>query len=534
MQKPCLYVKPKDNQRKQIAIFTVPKPFSGHIGIIQRNAIRSWALLQSNPKIILFGNEAGTDTIAQELGLQHIPHVKRNQFGTPLLHEIFAEVQQLVETELIAYVNADIILMDDFIAAIQTTAEHLETFLMIGRRWDVELLEPLKFQGNWQAVVQQKVRDIGCLATPDAKDYFVFPKGLFAEIPPFAVGRGYWDTWMVATAIDRLYPVVDASQVVVAVHQEHDYAHVQGGKNEAYMGAEAQHNKSLGRVNRSHTIADSTIQLKPWHLNNAPEVSVIITAHNRAATLPQAIDSVLNQGGVRCEAIVVDDGSTDDTPAILQAYQTQIRAIHQPQQGILAARNQGLKIAQGEFVTFLEADSILLPGVLKQLIDVFEARSSVLDIVLSGWQVAAKEPISSVEPWQILPDLEDLHVWKLAQIWQPLAQSRLTMRRSQLIPLKGFNQEFSLNAAQIEMVLTLSVLRGAKATWIKTVTHCCFLDSEDDYQEPKPLTPETVTEMKKVLDYFFDRPELRDWMKPLKPVAYRTLNVQHNDRKPNQ
>ncbi|MFZ0637415.1 MAG: hypothetical protein WAM08_17985, partial [Candidatus Acidiferrales bacterium] len=65
-----------------LTLFAMPKPFEGHIGIIQRNAITSWTRLTPQPEIILFGDEAGVAEIAGELGLRHVAHVKRNEKNT--------------------------------------------------------------------------------------------------------------------------------------------------------------------------------------------------------------------------------------------------------------------------------------------------------------------------------------------------------------------------------------------------------------------------------------------------------------------
>ena len=272
-----LYINPEIPATLGISIFTVPKPFLGKIGIIQHNAITSWTLLKPKPEIILFGDEIGTYAIAQELGLNHIPDIECNSYGTPLLDSVFAQVQEQATYDIITYINADIILLKDFSQAIQQVYQHLDTFLITGRRWNLDLSNLIEFQSpNWADTLCQQVNQTGCLGAYDAKDYFIFPKNLFPTIPKFAVGRGYWDTWMVTTAGMKGYPIVDASEVVMAVHQNHSYGHLMGGKNEAHMGKEAQQNKTIGNVQGQGTIADSTWQLKPWHDQDSPRVSVII------------------------------------------------------------------------------------------------------------------------------------------------------------------------------------------------------------------------------------------------------------------
>lgn len=91
-------------------------------------------------------------------------------------------------------------------------------------------------------------------------------------------------------------------------------------------------------------------------------VSVVIPTFNCAAFLPRAIDSALTQDYPDLEVIVVDDGSTDATPEVMERYAGRIVAIHQDNRGASAARNAGVRAATGEFVAFLDADDEYLPG----------------------------------------------------------------------------------------------------------------------------------------------------------------------------
>jgi glycosyltransferase involved in cell wall biosynthesis len=96
----------------------------------------------------------------------------------------------------------------------------------------------------------------------------------------------------------------------------------------------------------------------------APRVSVVIPTYNRAWSLATALDSVLSQGFEACETIVVDDGSTDGTPALLAAYGAALRVIRQPNRGVSAARNAGIRAARAPLVALLDSDDYWLPGKL--------------------------------------------------------------------------------------------------------------------------------------------------------------------------
>jgi glycosyltransferase involved in cell wall biosynthesis len=93
------------------------------------------------------------------------------------------------------------------------------------------------------------------------------------------------------------------------------------------------------------------------------EVSVIITCYNQAHFLDEAIDSVLAQTYRNFEIIVIDDGSTDETPEIANRY-TQVHYIKQTNQGLAAARNTGIRASQSRYLVFLDADDRLLPDAL--------------------------------------------------------------------------------------------------------------------------------------------------------------------------
>ena len=93
-----------------------------------------------------------------------------------------------------------------------------------------------------------------------------------------------------------------------------------------------------------------------------PLVSVIIPVFNRAWSLERALESVLSQEDANLDTIVVDDGSTDETPRLLAAYKDRVRVIRQENRGVSAARNAGIRAAKGELIALLDSDDAWLPG----------------------------------------------------------------------------------------------------------------------------------------------------------------------------
>ena len=96
------------------------------------------------------------------------------------------------------------------------------------------------------------------------------------------------------------------------------------------------------------------------------KLSIIIPAYNAEAYLPQCLDSILAQEHQGREVIVVDDGSTDGTAALLERY-PDVRVIHQENSGMATARNRGLEAARGEYILFVDSDDLLTEGALTSL-----------------------------------------------------------------------------------------------------------------------------------------------------------------------
>jgi len=97
----------------------------------------------------------------------------------------------------------------------------------------------------------------------------------------------------------------------------------------------------------------------------APEVSVVIPTYNRAAMVVEAVESVLAQGGVDFQLIVIDDGSTDDTQSRLDRFSTAVDYHRQARSGVSASRNRGVTLSRAPLIAFLDSDDLWLPGKLK-------------------------------------------------------------------------------------------------------------------------------------------------------------------------
>lgn len=223
-----------------ITIFATPKPFiSEAITIMQRNAIRSWVELGPECEIILLGSDQGVPEIARELGIMHVPDLETNQFDTPLISSIFDQGIRHSRTELMAYVNSDIILMQDFLSAAVRTPTSTDA-LLVGRRWDLNIIEEIDFSNpNWSRDLIHRVRASGAQDPAfGGSDYFVFRRNFWGAIPEITIGRYIFDNWLMNRALEVGAMLIDTSSEIVAVHPLHDYSHHPDGTEGVRYGPE--------------------------------------------------------------------------------------------------------------------------------------------------------------------------------------------------------------------------------------------------------------------------------------------------------
>ncbi len=248
-----------------ITLFSAPKPFTDpHIAMIQCNTLHSWTLLPS-VEIILLGDEEGLAQTAKEFNVKHIPNVKCNDNGTPLISSMFELARQNSQSDLLCIINADIILMSDFVEAAKTCKSRLKRdlpFVLLSRRWDYDITAPLNFVNGWESKLRETVRMQGQLHRPAGSDFFLFPKSCYQDIPNFTIGRAGWDNWMIYKARQKKWSVIDCTRSVMIVHQSHDYSHLPDAKPH-YEHPDTDENIRLagGQANIRYTVLNSTYQL---------------------------------------------------------------------------------------------------------------------------------------------------------------------------------------------------------------------------------------------------------------------------------
>lgn len=261
-----------------ITFFSAPKPFTNpHIAMIQRNAIKSWTLLE-DVEIILLGDEVGLAEIAREFNLKHFPNVKVNDTGVPLISSMFEIARENSKSELLCIINADMILMDDFVEMTKQVKSQKSKFVLLSQRWDYDIESPLDFDEGWQLKLRENVTKQNQLHRPAGSDFFLFPKSCYQDIPNFTIGRAGWDNWMIYKARKENWAVIDCTPSVMIVHQNHDYSHLPNAKPH-YDHPDTNVNIQLagGQANIRYTILDSTHQLSDGKLMRPKMTSLRFT-----------------------------------------------------------------------------------------------------------------------------------------------------------------------------------------------------------------------------------------------------------------
>jgi hypothetical protein len=175
----------------------------------------------------------------------------------------------------------------------------------------------------------------------------------------------------------------------------------------------------------------------------SPQITVVIPVYNGEAFVADAIESVLAQEGVAFELIVIDDGSTDATPAILARYGDTISVFRQPNSGEGAARNAALPHMRGELALFLDADDLIAPGYLKRFASA-AAEAKEIEVFHCGWRAISFDgsPLYTVEE----PQPYDKDPFHGVPYWGSPAINTVLVRRSALARVGGFNPALRVQA----------------------------------------------------------------------------------------
>jgi glycosyltransferase involved in cell wall biosynthesis len=196
------------------------------------------------------------------------------------------------------------------------------------------------------------------------------------------------------------------------------------------------------RVALERTSAFSGITGEPSETQRAPRVSVVIPTYNSARFLREAIQSVLNQTYSDFEVVIIDDGSTDDTESVVRSFGERVSYVKQPNRGVSAARNQGIRDAKAEYVAFLDSDDIWLPNKLAEQIPLLE-QDPELGLVYSDWAVVPEHGEAEPSFLKKVPGSSG-HVFEALLQWGFILTSGTVVRRACLDEVGYFDETLSI------------------------------------------------------------------------------------------
>lgn len=250
-----------------ITFLTSPKPFSGRSRENQIRAIRSWLAVETDAEVVVYGEAEGAKAVCRDLGAHYVPDIDATESGLPYFNAIVEHARQHAIYDTQVYVNCDILLNASLLRAIEHVT--LSEYLLVGQRVDLkENVYVNPSAEDWfDLLLQEAQGGRARLHGPAGKDYFVFRRGMWEGLPQVIIGRGSYDTALLAYCLFRKIPIVDGTYSVVALHQFHDYAHVAGGLQEVRHGTAAIRNRrNSGMMHSAPTIGDAQWVLREGEL----------------------------------------------------------------------------------------------------------------------------------------------------------------------------------------------------------------------------------------------------------------------------
>lgn len=234
-----------------VTFMTTFKPFVGDDEVRQRNALLSWLALSKNVEIFVFGSPSAPDDLVSQFRIKNYTVPDWENTGMTRVNDMFKITNRDATNQILAYVNGDIVLSADFAAALSNLT--LERFLMVGQRWDTDYIKPIGIASLEEIdEFRSHATRQGELRGHSGMDYFAFPRNVYPEPPPLVPGGVWWDGYMVYFLRKHAIPVIDATQDVLAIHQNHSYEQTSEGKRVLDAGPAARNNYTIVTADSHH------------------------------------------------------------------------------------------------------------------------------------------------------------------------------------------------------------------------------------------------------------------------------------------
>ena len=211
-----------------------------------------------------------------------------------------------------------------------------------------------------------------------------------------------------------------------------------------------------------------------------PEVSLIVPVYNAEKAVQRCIDSILNQEFRDLELLLIDDGSKDDSPRILDeaaAKDDRVRVVHKPNSGVSDTRNKGIELARGEFIQFLDADDWIPQDSTKMLVRT--AREKNADLVVGEFYRVVGDKLSrkgSIETDEVLSREEYAEFMKISPadyyygvIWNKLyRRDIINQHHVRMNPEVSFCEDFIFNLEYVLHCERIAALQLPVYYYVKT------------------------------------------------------------------
>jgi glycosyltransferase involved in cell wall biosynthesis len=373
-----------DTPPPALDLCSVPKAFHGAIARIQENAWRSWKQLPGC-SIHIFGKEEGVAAQAQRHGFGHSPESLVNEHGTPTLDGVLNFWNREEANRLVGFVNSDIILLPRLATVFNDAVRQHERLLIVSRRWNLDVPGMLETSPGWDQRLHNRAISEGELFSEYGIDLFIMTRRLFQRLPPFAVGRDYWDNHMVMAARRGGAAVIDITELGVVVHQNHELPQFDSAAKRR-LSPESRRNfsfcgdsyGSLGRTtDATHRWRDGKIVPTETY-----PIEVVIPYWGRLSQLSRCLNALEHQTYPRSFIKTLVVNNNPEMPLRhLELDYPNLRVIREERKGPAAARNKGLSVSDTEYVALLDSDTVPRSRCFEEAMKAFEADAD-LDIVV--------------------------------------------------------------------------------------------------------------------------------------------------------
>jgi len=180
-----------------------------------------------------------------------------------LLNDLLNRARGFATTSLVCYANSDIILLQELLDAVHAVQLRFPRFLAVAHRQNVDVDHLLDLGPGRDLEPRNRIIPAGFPGDHTSIDVFVFSRDTYSQVPPLAIGRAWFDQWLIKEAHRLGVPVVALTPVAWAIHQNHAYAHIAGGYRTTVAGEEANRNLAIyGGKPHAYTLLDVTHELR--------------------------------------------------------------------------------------------------------------------------------------------------------------------------------------------------------------------------------------------------------------------------------